>query len=383
MAHAFFSPSASSRWLSCTASLSIDVSHLKRSTSYAAEMGTALHECGEQLLQNSFTPAKAVGRMFNGIKITKEHVKDVLIPYIDFVKTECKNEPDIESVIFFTESKSVLVPDQCWGTADVVIVLIHTDGTATIKIIDLKTGSGFKVSPIDNSQLMIYAAGIYRDLELVYDIREVQAGICQPPFDVYAMRTIPQSELNKFAVETINTIEDIRAGVVEYDPSENNCRWCPAAGLCPRLTDAANKAAAVDFKKLPKSSAKSLAENMAMVPLVLKWAKAVQEEASSRLLDGKKVKGYKVVRGRNSRAWKFKQDTLEKRLSEMKIPKTWWNAQKFLSPPQMEALLKEKGKDIDISKLVKIVPGNPTVASENDNREAFDPAAAAKEDFMN
>lgn len=376
--HAFYAPSASSRWLSCTASMTIDVSHLARTTSQAAELGTALHECGELLLQDMFTPKQAIGKTFNGCKITKEHIDRILVPYVDFVKQEC-GDGEYE---LLTEVKSVLVADSCWGTADAVIVMFHSDNTVTVKIIDLKTGSGYKVSPVNNPQLMMYAAGVYADLSLLYDIRDIHIGICQPPYDVYALRKIKPAELEKFTTQVIDTIDRIENGDVEFVPSEDNCRWCPAKSICPKMQDMANAAAASDFKKLGRASAKSLAEQLAMIPILDSWAAAVKAEIASRLTHGKKVKGCKLVKGRTSRAWKYSEDALLKKLQSLKIPKTWAYSEKLLSPPQLESLLKEKNKDPAlISSLIDIVPGAPVVAREDDSRDAYDPDQAAQDDF--
>lgn len=376
--HDFYAPSASSRWLECTASLSMDISHLQPKTNYSAELGTALHEAGEQLVLGQITYGKLAGMTFNGIKIERDHVNNILRPYADFVKRQCDEGV---SHTLYTEFRSVLT-EKCSGTADAVILIKKKNGKYTLKVIDLKTGAGTKVSPIDNSQLMIYAAGVLRSMELIYDIDKIQVGICQPPFDVYAMVDITIDELDAFAERVEDVIEKIEAGDVKFSPSESTCQWCPAASICPKLNDLANEAAKFDYEKVPATSMKSLTQQMQMVPLVRLWANAVEAESSARLLAGKKMKDFKLVRGRSSRSWKFNEDTLVKKLKALGVPKAWAYVSKLASPPQLEKLLKDKGRDDKkISKLIRTDPGGPVVVPESDSREAYCPHQEAKKDF--
>jgi len=356
--------------------MTIDTRHLVRKSGYAAELGTALHEASELILNKTVTPAKVVGHMLNGIKIEREPIQKIVVPYVNWVKT--LYDPKTDEVA--TEQKAY-VTDECWGTADFVILADNGDGTWTLKVIDLKTGAGNKVSPVDNTQLLTYALGMYLDLKLTHEITKVEVGICQPPFDVYALKSVTVKELEAHHERILNAINAVEIGETEYVPSESSCQWCPASSLCPKLNDVASEAAKIDFEKVPKTGIKMLAQQMEWVPLLKIFIKAVEEEASTRLMAGKNVKGFKVVAGRNSRQWKLKQPALEKKLQAMKIPKTWWYKQDFLSPPQMEAMLKEKGKDSDITKLIKLVPGGPTVAREDDKRPPLDPNQAAKKDF--
>lgn len=379
--HAFFSPSASSRWMRCTASLTIDVSHLQPSRNYSAALGTALHSASEKLLKKEVTYGKLAGMMFDGVKIEKTHVDNIIRPYVDFVSKQC-GDGDFS---LFVEYTSALTED-CGGTADVVVLQLNEDGaTYTLKIIDLKTGSGTKVSPIDNSQLNIYAIGVYLDFSLLYDITEIEIGICQPPFDVYAMEKTSIERLTEFKKEVMKVIEKVRAGDVEYYPdAEVTCKWCPAASICPKLNDLANEAAKVDFDNIQATGQRDLAKQLAMVPLVKKWAGAVQEEAEARFAAGKKIKGFKRVKGRGSRIWKHKTETLEKKLLALKIPKKWMRSENFLSVAQMEKMLIDKGKDPDLlKKFITTADGAPKIAPLSDPREAWDPNEDAKNDFKN
>lgn len=378
MSHAYFSPSASSRWLSCTASLALDVSHLTPKTTYASELGTALHEAGEQLLLNQTTAKKLVGATYNGIKLDRVHVTEILVPYVEFVRKHCEEG---ESYELFTETRAVLT-DDCEGTADVVILIRKKNGLYTLKVIDLKTGSGEKVSPINNTQLMIYAAGVYKTYSLIYDIDDIQIGICQPPHNVYALVSVVEKNLVNFAKQVESVIEDVRAGNVTYVPSDSACRWCPGVSICPKLHSAVNELAKVDFKKIPKASAKTMAELVALLPLAKRAIAAIESEASERLLAGKKVPGYKLVQGRGSRDWKFSEDKLVPKLLALKIPKTWLYNSSLLSPFQIEKVLIDKGRDPkEVSKLIKSIPGKPTMAPESDSREAVDANADAQKDF--
>lgn len=376
--HAFYAPSASSRWLDCTASMSIDTSHIPRSTSKAAEVGTALHLCAEAILRGKLKPASAAGKTFNKVKITRDQVRDIIKPYLEFVEQFIQPGSEL-----FIEHKARLT-DDCWGTSDAVIVTPLADDPtkADVDIIDLKTGAGYRVSPVDNTQLLIYAAGTIADIETIYDINDVRVSICQPPHNVYATHRVTYEHVSNFGQEVIAVIKDIEQGRVKFAPSEDNCRWCPAASICPKLEEVASQAAADDFKGLKKMASKTLAEKAAMVPHLKAFITAIEGEVERRLLEGKKVPGRKLALGNSRRQWKYTEATLEKKLDSLKIPKTWRHASKLRSPNELENLLKEKGKSPDlIAALIEVKEGGPIVVGEDSNRRDYDPSSKAADDF--
>lgn len=356
--------------------MSIDTSKIPRSTSEAAELGTAMHLCAEAILRKKVKLASAVGKKYNDRKITREQLNDVIKPYLEFVYERI--EPDTE---MFIEHKARLAED-CWGTADCVLVTKLEDGTYRLQIIDLKTGVGFKVSPVDNSQLLIYAAGVLADVELIYDVSEIELCIVQPPFNVYATHRVNVDHVRDFGKEVIAVIKDIEQGRVKFVPSEDNCRWCPAASICPKLEEVASLAAADDFKGLKKMASKTLAEKAAMVPQLKAFIAAIEGEVERRLLSGKKVPGRKLAFGNSKRQWKYTEATLQKKLDSLKIPKTWRNVERLRSPAEMESMLKEKGKAPElIAALVEKKEGGPIVVSEDSNRRDYDPSSKAADDF--
>jgi hypothetical protein len=358
--------------------MKIDVSGLTRSSSAASELGTALHEVGEKVLLGKLKLASAAGKTFNGVKITRQQIDEIVKPYIDFVHKHV--EPHSELLV---EHKARVL-DDCWGTADVVIITpdLSDPRVADIKIIDLKTGAGQKVSPVNNSQLAIYAAGVIRDVEVIHDIRSIEVGICQPPHNVFALQQVPLKKIKAFEGEVIKTIEDIEKGVVRFVPSEDNCRWCPAASLCPKIEEVATNAAADDFKGIKRMASKTLAEKAAMVPQLKAFISAVEGEVERRLLEGKKVKGKRLAKGNTRRLWKFSEETMVKKFADLKVPKTWQVVEKPRSVSEMEKLFKEKGRDpVELEKLIKKQEGGPIVVDENSTRQDYDTADNAKKDF--
>lgn len=376
-AHAFYSPSASSRWLTCTASVTIDTSHIPRTTSEAAELGTAMHTCAEMILRGKLKPAAAKGKTFNDRKMTPAMIDDIVMPYVEFVRDRVTPKSQL-----YIEHKSVL-NDKCWGTSDAVIVTPVDDHTVDVSVIDLKTGAFHKVSPVNNTQLMIYAAGVVEDVKLLHgDVRDVYLSIVQPPMNVYATHKVSAKKLGEFLEHVEDTILDIEAGDVQFSPSEDNCRWCPAASVCPKLEETAEIAAAEDFKKLKTIGQKSLADKMSMIPQLEIFIKSVKSEAEQRLLTGKKVPGYRLGQGNSRRQWKFKEETLHKRLDALKIPKTWRVSHALLTPNQLETTLREKGQNPEIlAKLIEQKPGGPVVVSEDSSRADFNLDQAAAKDF--
>lgn len=356
--HSIFSPSASHRWINCTASLTY--SDIPQTSTPAADLGTALHTCSYEILSGLYTPRNAVGKKINGIEIDKSRVVDTIIPYIEFVKELTGNNGMV-----LAETRSVLVEGFCFGTADALIIKHNPDDTVTLIVIDLKTGQR-RVPSINNTQLLIYAAGLYWELSLLYKIKEVRAGICQPPLNNYDVVTITFDQIVQITKEVEAVIDKVLVGDIEYSPGKGICDYCPgaSANVCPALKKIANNAAKRDFTYL--------LDNPHIIPLLKTYVSNAEAEIRKRLLNNKVVPGYKLVNGRSKREWAPDKETLENELTNRGLKKEWLEKVTLASPKMVEDELKYNGLDIDISDLVKVSPGEPLL-TEDTNNEALDP----------
>lgn len=362
MAHAKLSPSASARWMICPGSVHLEPDTKGEQSSVYAEKGTAMHEVAEQCLTKNLAPSSFIGKTINGHIVTQDMV-DIVQVYTNYVQAIAGDK--------FYEEKVTLaeVINDCWGTADAVI--IHS---TRLMVIDLKTGAGVAVEATGNTQLLCYALGAYLKYRLVYDIETITMTIVQPPKNNIDSWTITIQELLAFAEELKRAYAAIQNEPNKFVASDKACKWCRAVSKCPEMKRLANEAAAVDFANIGQDGLEYWLDRLEQLKA---FVEAVESNAKEQLLQGGLIKGWKVVEGRKSREW-IDQSVAEK----------WFKSQGYdsiytkptlLSPAQMEKAL--KGEAVDMTPLIKISHGSPTIAKESDKRPSIDKTQSAKKDF--
>lgn len=147
------------------------------------------------------------------------------------------------------------------------------------------------------------------------------------------------------------------------------CRWCPAAGICPKIQEKALAAAQNEFKPQLSYNPQTLSDTLELLPVIAAWMKGVEEFAEAEMKNGKAVPGFKLVAGRGSRAWREGTDPamieLETGLPNDKL----FSKPEFLSVAKVEKLLTKDEKAL-LSPYVVKTPGALTIAPESDPRPA-------------
>ena len=357
--HKLMPPSASGRWLTCTASAYI-LADLPRSVSPFAAEGTLAHLIFEQMMSGTLTPN--IGEVFyiDGFPVTysqdmHDHLRDV-VDYVESLNIDW----DIELV-----EEKVELSNGITGTVDYAVVCDET-----LDVMDLKYGQGLRVEAEGNTQMMIYALGILHGFGMLYDLETVTLRILQPRLNNYsvwsttveALLDWERDHLRPAAAAIINN-----AG--KFAPSETACRWCPVSGSC----DAQHAHMANMFEALPPAIMPSDIENLRfelVLPLVAQmraYANAVDAAALRYVMRGLGIPGYKLVAGRSARAWaEGAEDALVKTLQH---PYT----QKLKTVAVVE---KELGRSAfagtGLNALVVKPPGKPTLVPMSDKRPAVD-----------
>ena len=377
--HRFFAPSAASRWMNCTASAVVDVSKLKEFRRPSADRGTQLHAESEKCLNEGGSADSS---------LSPPDQKSVNA-YVEFVRAR--------KGFKLYESRSDLIPGLCGGTSDCVIVEPEPH---VLEIIDYKSGSMF-VDPVENLQLAIYWLGAYKKLKHLADFRKAKLTIAQPAVDNFNSWEASVRDLERMGDDVENTIGHIMDGDVEFVPSEDNCRWCPAKAICPAQHEMAQNAARDDFREHPDPELAALAgtdvedmdwgERLLLVPLLRVWCKAVESRTRVMLLQGEDVPGFKAVEGRKgNRSWSDEKDAVELLIEFGASQDQIYSDPAMISPAQAEALLKELDEDRDTLKERKEdlgtcweagAVGPPTVVPESDSRKALNSSDMARRDF--
>ena len=158
--HALLSPSASARWIACPPSARL-TEFMPSETSAYAEEGTKAHYLCEQTLRWCI-PAWGAGYEPTPRKDLADsgeypaEMQDAARAYAEFIRTVFDGFPHTPTVCVEQHVKmTTWVPD-CFGTCDCLLV-----GDGILHVIDFKYGAGVPVSPVENTQMMLYALGAW------------------------------------------------------------------------------------------------------------------------------------------------------------------------------------------------------------------------------
>ena len=117
-------------------------------------------------------------------------------------------------------------------------------------------------------------------------------------------------------------------------------------------------------------SIEKVAQVYEQLPLLKSFIKAVEARVFNELALGNKVNGYKLVKGRRSRAW---ADELKivRQLKKLGVDPY---ALKLISPAQAEKLLDKEQKK-EVQSFISVSEGKPSIVKNTDKRKAITTAA--------
>ena len=371
-AHALLSASSAHRWLACPPSAVAAEAYPNEGTEYTRE-GTLAHEVAEMYARAGIYGD--VGPEWAGLPEIDKEMIECAKGYNVYIQEQIWDD----SATVLLEQRvdfSPWVPDG-FGTADCIIIQGHT-----MDVIDYKYGKGVAVAAEDNPQMKLYGLGALNEFGFVYDVKTVRLHIYQPRMNNISLDTLTAEDLTTWAEKVVKpTAAKAAKGKGEYKPGEH-CRFCPHAGRCRSLTKTCAEYVTTHGMKaaVPVLAPWEVAEVLTMEPLVSLWLKRVKDQALTSMLNGQNVPGYKVVSGRGSRGWRDELATAAALEAAGYGPGEYTKTE-LLSVAAMEKALGKKVVAEQLADQIETKPGAPTVAPETDKRPAYDPVAAALEDF--
>lgn len=471
-AHARLSPSGSKKWFACAGSITLE-SFFPNKSSEHSDRGTACHDVGAWCLQTGndailklgeyieVEPARKVWKFWvaddegvfwerevydtekqaliaqatskektlvqpfaqpaRKLQYTEE-MADATQGYVDTVRRLAEgHQLYVEQRVSFGED--IGVPDQ-FGTADTTIVYVEQK---ELFVIDAKFGHT-PVKVERNSQLLLYALGKYRELEMVYDIDHIRVGIYQPEvYDELQEYTCTVPELLAFAAlanekaqrvvlaekryeEIMNGEDQIEWEVMFLNPEPNDeeCAFCRAMATCPAVRRKLERTAGAAFDVIDENEhvlkrpelmhSDDLALEMRLAPLFEDRMTAVRAEVERRLIAGITVHGFGLDTGRAG-ARKFKDlEAAEELLKKtFRLSNELIYDMKLKSPTQLEKLSLTKapkkgeppppapviGKNRwhKVITMIEQKPPGPTVKRVEDIKKPWAPTPPSDEAF--
>lgn len=385
--HAVLSPSAAHRWMTCPASIRMTdlVSTPVQSDSVWAAEGTVAHTVAElsarYYVLGSLSKKAFRSKVRKATKGWTEEQRHDMIrhgkAYAKYLAQRMRVHPH---TVLLLEQRVQTGIDQCWGTSDAVLV-----SPEHVEIVDYKYGTGIWVYAEGNEQLMLYAVGALEQIaDLLGDVELVRLGIFQPRLDHYDTWEIAASELRAWRDAAKPVAADALAGSDVFGPSEQACRFCPAAGECrPRMEAALVDDFGADPDLLQPDDISDILDRAQEIKNFL----AAVEERALRLAYSEHVPlpRWKVVLSGGRRGIAT-QDVEE---AAGILTQLGYDAEDIYDYPErklkgigaLERLM-GRGKFADfLGELAKPPPGRPSLAPEDDPRPAVSNLSEAQKEF--
>lgn len=318
--HARLSPSSSDRWLVCAGSVAANRGKGDDGNDYARE-GTAAHALLEMALRFEGRAEEFTGphlwdegepegydydNMVSAVNDALDWIWSYKLKHPNaIVKCERKVNPG-----------AMIDRDDCWGTLDVSIE--SNDEDDELVVADYKHGAGVVVEAIGNPQIKLYALGAIHEHGKKY--KRYRFAVVQPRarHDDGPIRehVVSHKDLMGFAAHAARRAAMTDRKDAERTPGDH-CRWCKAKSTCRTLAEANLSVAASEFTNLDdlkqevdmKDSKELTPKQIGFILLhqerITTWLTAVATEALARARAGKKIPGFKLVKGRQgNRTWK-------------------------------------------------------------------------------
>lgn len=370
--HALLSASSAHRWLHCPPSAKL-TARVTEAPSEAALQGTAAHALAEHKLRRALKQQSK--------RPVSEYEDDEMDTYTDdyvsyvLEQYEQAKQDSPDTVIYIEQHLdfSHVVPGG-FGTGDCLVV---ADGT--LHVIDLKYGLGVLVEAEWNPQMMLYALGALALFDALYDIEQVALTVFQPRRENVSTWTISVTELNKWAEHTLKPTAELAANGEGEFCAGTWCQFCKISSTCRARAKANLELAKFDFTSPAELSADEVAEVLAQIPELTRWASDVQDYALSQALSGELYEGFKLVAGRSIR--KYTDETAVAEAAKAAGYKDIYK-QSLLTITAMEKLMGKKNFSEILGNLVVKPEGKPTLVPVTDKRPELQVSTAA-DDFTN
>ena len=373
--HRIYSPSKSSIWMNCAASIKMSEG-IEDVTNPAADYGSETHELGERYIKERLglsdfdEETKSVEELVKSFKYYDLEMEEIANAYADFVVglvEEEKSRTGFNPVVLVEQSLTLETQPEIGGTLDLGI--ISSDGVLTI--VDLKTGrlkveagDGWMETP--NSQLGIYGLMAYRTFSKMYKIESIVLRIFQPRIKNYPVYEMTVYELLSWEKEILLPAVDETKVEMPIARTGSHCKYCLGRFRCVKrykenIEVYENRP--INVTIITDEEVESL---LPKLDEMVQFASDVKEYALKKMLTGVKYKGYKLVETQTRR-----KITDEAKVAEIVSGLGYdpYAPKKLLGISELEKLLKKKTFNEYLSSYVVKPKGNLTIAPDSDDRE--------------
>lgn len=370
--HSPLGPSSGDRWINCPGSVRATADLPDVTSQYAAE-GTFAHLVSEIMRNEGKSAKQMVGfkQTVDGFDFELEagdaaHVED----FVDYVQQHDYEQELVEARVHYDAWV-----DGGFGTLDAGGL---ADGQSMI--CDLKFGKGVQVWAEDNTQLKLYALGVYQDHGSLYEIDSFKLVIHQPRLGHVDEWEISIEDLLKWADDVVEPAADLAMTDDAPFKAGKWCQFCKLRGTCRTRAEAMQEPMLdeiADVRDPEEMNNDELGFAASLTPLMRKWCNDIEAAVEALVQKGEEIIGddglpYKIVEGRSNRAW-LDADAAEKSMRAYKLKVGEIFTRKLIGPPGAEKLL---GKGHPLLKKHVIKPrGKPVLVPGSDKRDPYQDAS--------
>jgi hypothetical protein len=350
--HSLLGASSAHRWLNCPGSFRLSQTAPHRPPSIYAATGTLAHEMIETSVRDgSFRcdesrQGHVLLRDDHLIRIDQDLIDgvNVMLEYLD-QQSVASDWLNVEFQVDLTEYFSA-PPIPVFGTLDAAILT-----APVLEIVDYKNGSGITVTPVENPQLLFYAAGVLRSLPVQWRdpglVERIKLTIVQP--HVVGVAPIRSWEID--VLDLLMWVDEILIPGVDACTQDNAplvpgswCRFCPVVHACPRLMADAIAMAKREFDDNTPTDVGELARALDAAERAELWIARIREFAVDQLEHQVRIPGWGLVPTRPTRKWLQPDTDIATRLSSLGANHDEVWETRLRSPAQIEKQLHRSRK---------------------------------------
>ena len=370
--HAPVSASGAHQWLLCPPSIRKSEG-IPDAGSEAAMEGTLAHTLAEHHLTKMLDGKKVTTpKAIKDDPLYKPAMEEHVRVYCDAIMETYNGMPNGSLAYLEQElDLSYWIPEG-FGTTDCILI-----GDGTMHVWDFKYGKGVPVVAEENPQLKIYGLGALREFEPLYDINTVVLHIVQPRLDSITEWEVSAEILKKWGEFILKpAAKKAFDGEGDFNPGEDQCRWCRFKPRCRAYTEWVTQAARMRFddlgnERLPDElSNEEIGELLSMSDEIKRWASGVADWALDQALNhGAQFAGWKLVEGRSVRKIEDEASVI-RLLAEAGYKDTV----KLKGITDLESIVGKKKFGELVGDYVVKPPGKPVLAPETDKRPVYNAA---------
>lgn len=388
-AHAILSPSGAYRWLVCTPSARFEEQIPEEDSIYSRE-GTLAHEVASLTLAARTGQYKHDQKRFNQelSKVEKlvaefyaaqdkpnafqdmiDHAEDYAEYVRGFVPRVGKSEIFIEKRV----DMSTFAP-LCYGTVDSGVLTPQV-----LYVTDYKYGAGQRVSAVQNKQMMLYALGLLLLAHAKgYDPDRVVMSIFQPRVsDTASVWELDTADLLDWAEDELAAQAPLAIGGQGDFVAGSHCGFCKAKTSCRAFYDHFEELKDISDKR--QMTAKDVEAVLRYGSTVSAWVKQVTDDQRNKMINGARVKGFKLVAGRKVRKFTSEGDAVDVMFGLGFEFENMYKTE-LRGITDVEGYVGKAKFSKEFAEVVTTVEGQPAIAAADDDRP--DIGASAADDYI-